>query len=225
MDNIDESTSFFKHVFNFDDDSKYEVLNILQYAFIAIIPIVFLNKVMQKYVPEADETKGSLEISIEILIQISTMLFGMFIINRIITYIPTYSNVKYPEYHVIYNILAILMITMSLQTKLGEKVSILADRAYELWDGKQSQKSNNSNGKITVTQPIAGQQYSQVTTPVSTLPSYDTQPQPQPQQSPNFNAMYQPTADTQQSGMYEGMEPNDVMAANGVLGGGSWGSW
>ena len=30
MDNSDESKSFFKHVFNFDDDSKSEILNILQ---------------------------------------------------------------------------------------------------------------------------------------------------------------------------------------------------
>ena len=28
----DSSKSFFKHVFNFDDDSKSEILNIIQYA-------------------------------------------------------------------------------------------------------------------------------------------------------------------------------------------------
>jgi hypothetical protein len=60
MDNTDEQKSFFKHVFNFDDDSKSEVLNILQYSVIAIIPIVILNKTMQKYVPEADDKKSSL---------------------------------------------------------------------------------------------------------------------------------------------------------------------
>ena len=34
------------------------------------------------------------------------------------------------------------MITMSLQTKLGEKVSILVDRVTELWNGKSDNKKN-----------------------------------------------------------------------------------
>ena len=70
MDSSDESKSFFKHVFNFDDDSKSDILNIIQYALLAIIPIVLLNKSMGKYVPESDDKKGSLEISDEIVIQI-----------------------------------------------------------------------------------------------------------------------------------------------------------
>ena len=62
MDNSDESKSFFKHVFNFDDDSKSDILNIIQYALLAIIPVVLLNKSMGKYVTESDDKKGSLEI-------------------------------------------------------------------------------------------------------------------------------------------------------------------
>ena len=135
MDSSDESTSFFKHVFNFDDDSKSDILNILQYSLIAIIPVVILNKSMQAYVPESDDKKSSLEITAVVLIQIIVMFMGLLIIHRIITYIPTYSTTKYPDFHIVYIILAILMITMSLQTKLGEKVSILVDRVYELWNG------------------------------------------------------------------------------------------
>ena len=49
MDSSDDSNkSFLKHVFNFDDDSKSEILNILQYALLAIIPIVLLNKSIAK---------------------------------------------------------------------------------------------------------------------------------------------------------------------------------
>ena len=69
MDSLDESKSFFKHVFNFDDETKSEILNILQYSVIAIIPVVILNKTMQKYVPEADDNKSSLEVTAEVLIQ------------------------------------------------------------------------------------------------------------------------------------------------------------
>ena len=107
MDNSDESKGFFKHVFNFDDDSKSEILNILQYSVIAIIPVVILNKTMQQYVPEADDKKSSLEVSAEVLIQIIVMFMGLLIIHRIITYIPTYSGAKYPDFHIVYIILAI----------------------------------------------------------------------------------------------------------------------
>jgi MFS family permease len=148
MDSSDDSNkSFFKHVFNFDDDSKSDVLNIIQYALVAIIPIVILNKTIGKYVPEADDKKSSLEITAELLIQIIVMFIGLLIIHRIITFIPTYSKAKYPEFHIIYIILAILMITLSLQTKLGEKVTILVDRVFELWDGKKDIKKGKKLGR------------------------------------------------------------------------------
>jgi hypothetical protein len=242
MDNSDDSKSFFKHVFNFDDDSKSEIMNILQYSIIAIIPIVILNKTMQKYVPEADDKKSSLEVSAEVIIQIIVMFIGLLLIHRIITFIPTYSGAKYPDFHIVYIVLAVLMITMSLQTKLGEKVSILVDRLMELWDGKTDNKkktNKNSNGNVKVSQPISGQQsntcgqtYSDGTA-ISALPTYDVtsggQNTMQPQQLPNYDAMYRQDTTplvgaSSPGGTTEGfMEP---MAANSVLGGGSsWGSW
>jgi hypothetical protein len=95
MDSSDDSKGFLKHVFNFDDDSKYELLNIIQYAMIALIPVIILNKSMSTYVPEADEKKSSVELSAEIIIQIIVMFIGLLIIHRVITFVPTYSGVKY----------------------------------------------------------------------------------------------------------------------------------
>jgi hypothetical protein len=246
MDNSDESKSFFKHVFNFDDDSKSEILNILQYSLIAIIPVVILNKTMQQYVPEADDNKNSLEVSAEVLIQIIVMFIGLLIIHRIITYIPTYSGAKYPDFHIVYIILAILMITMSLQTKLGEKVSILVERITELWNGKTDNKmknGKNGNNNVKVSQPISGQTGS-ITgkamggytdgTAISSLPTYDatqgTQNTLQPQQLPNYDTMYRqdttPLVGASTPGMSEGMTGiMEPMAANSVLGGGSFSSW
>ena len=199
MDSSDESNKgFFKHVFNFDDDSKSEILNTLQYIFLAIIPIVILNKSIGKYVPEADDKKGSVEIVAEIFIQLIVTFMGLLLIHRIITYVPTYSSTKYPDFHIIFIVLAMLMITMSLQTKLGEKVSILVQRISELWNGqsedpkaKKNQKGANSNVKVS--QPISQQQmvmsqpsYTEGTA-ISALPTYEQQPT---QQLPNYNAMY-----------------------------------
>jgi hypothetical protein len=244
MDNSDDSKSFFKHVFNFDDDSKSEILNILQYSLIAIIPTVILNKTMQKYVPESDDKKSSLEVTAEIIIQIIVMFIGLLIIHRIITFIPTYSAVKYPEFHIVYIILAVLMITMSLQTKLGEKVSILVDRINDLWNGKQdNKKKNGKNSAVKVSQPISGQPMmaSQAMggytdgTSISSLPTYDgtqgTQNTMQPQQLQNYDAMYRQDntplvgAATPGVAVTESMTSLEPMAANSVLGGGSFGSW
>jgi len=241
MDSSENSNkSFFKHVFNFDDDSKTDILNIIQYALLAIIPIILLNKLMAKYVPEADDKKGSLEVTAEIIIQIITMFIGLLIIHRIITYIPTYSGGKYPEFHIVYIILAVLMITMSLQTKLGEKVSILVERVVELWEGKsEKKKKNNKNGNgdgsVKVSQPISGQPMMTQPMPtmsqpnytdgtaISSLPTYD---QSQSQPSVNYDAMYrQDTTPLVGAATPGGAESyQEPMAANSVLGGGAFGS-
>lgn len=135
LDNTSGATGFVKHVFKFDDASKADILNIVQFALIALIPVVIVNKLMATYVPQADDNKGNIEITLEIVLQVSLMFLGLFFIHRIIEYVPTYSGVPYPEFKVTSVILAVLMITLSLQTKLGEKVSILCERVSDLYNG------------------------------------------------------------------------------------------
>jgi hypothetical protein len=239
MDSSDDSKkNFFKHVFNFDDDSKAEILNVIQYALVAIIPIVVLNKTVGKYVPEADNKKGSLEVVAEIVIQVIVTFMGLLIIHRIITFIPPYSGVKYQDFHVVYVVLSVLMITMSLQTKLGEKVNILVERILELWNGKPANKKTGKNGNVKVSQPIAGQQILNAAMPssmysdgtaISSLPTNDGNENTiQAQQLPNYNAMHrQDTTPLVNAATPGGQEPfsNGPAAANEFLGGsGSFGS-
>jgi hypothetical protein len=243
MDSVDDSKkNFFKHVFNFDDDSKSEILNILQYTLISIIPVIILNKILAKYVPEADKKKGSLEISAEILIQIIVMFVGLLIIHRVITFIPTYSNAKYPDFSIIFIVLAVLMITLSLQTKLGEKVNILAERLVDLWEGKTDKNKNkkgDKNGSVKVSQPISGQITGQLmnnsamaqslytdSTAIGSLPTNDGNSgnDGQTQQLPNYNAMYK-QENTPLQGAASPVEGfGEPMAANAVLGGSGFGS-
>ena len=158
---IVQNVGFIKHVFNFDEDTKIDLLNIIQYAFLSIIPLVFLNKSIQRYIPESDDKKGSFEILSEALAQIVAMFVGIFFINRIVTFVPTYSGEKYPEFNLITVILAFLMILLSLQSKLGEKVTILTDRVYERWGGEQKKEAltGQKKNKVTTKQPIAGGQH------------------------------------------------------------------
>jgi hypothetical protein len=236
MESTDDSEkNFFKYVFNFDDSSKSDMLNIIQYTLIAIIPVVMLNKSMQKYVPESDDKKGSLELLAEIIIQIVGMFIGLLLIHRVITFVPTYSGMNYPDFNIVFIILAVLMITLSLQTKLGEKVSVLTDRISELWDGKPAGKKggkNNNNSAVKVSQPISGQNNYTITpnanmnsgsgytdsTSINSLP--DTQ------QMPNYDNMVRndnnPLQNAATPGMAESFGP---MAASEFLGGSFGSSW
>ena len=243
MESLDNTTKtasgFFKHVLNFDEDSKSDMLNVIQYSIISIIPIVILNKTMQKYVPEADEQKGSIEILAEIIIQIICIFIGLLLIHRVITYIPTYSGMKYPEFSIIFIILAVLMITMSLQTKLGDKISIITDRLYELWEGKTDNNQKSNKPVVKVSQPISQEKQINYNdgTSINQLPSNSSYSQnnqqnnADPVKMPNYNNMYK----QDQTPLINASSPIDenysngdnILAASDALGGSfsSFSSW
>lgn len=148
MDILQETTegpkrTFLGHVFSSSSESKAEFLNVIQYALMSLIPVVILNKSIQRFIPEADPEKSSLEVLVEIFIQLVVMFCGIIVIHRVITYFPTYSGFKYEHLTLTSVVLAFLIIVLSIQTKMGLKVNILVDRLNELWNGS----SGSSNDK------------------------------------------------------------------------------
>lgn len=135
LDPVGSRKTFFSHVFSTTEEGKAEILNVLQYSLLGVIPIVILNKCIQRLIPDADAEKSTLEIFAEVLIQLIIMFVGIVIIHRIITYIPTYSEFKYESLTLTNVILAFLVLVLSIQTKIGIKVNILVDRLMELWGG------------------------------------------------------------------------------------------
>lgn len=238
----DSSPNFFKHVFNFDDDSKTEICNIIQYTILIIIPIIVLNESIYKYIPQPDEKKGSLEIFAEVIIQLIVTFLGLLIVHRIVVFIPTYSGQKYPESNVVNIVLPVSFGALSLQTNLGQKINILINRVSELWNGEKTNKKTkkNNNGNTKVVQSISGQQMNNAAmnqslytsgTAISSLPTndvvYGSENTVQPQQLPDYNNMYQqnntPLVGAATPGTNEGFD-GGIVAANSVLGGGSFGS-
>lgn len=140
--------SLFNHVFSTTEEGKAEILNVLQYSLLGVIPIVILNKSLQRLIPDADPDKSSVEILAEVLIQLIIMFIGIVLIHRIISYIPTYSEFKYESLSLTNVILAFLVIVLSIQTKLGIKVNILVDRVHELWSGPSMPVESKSNVRI-----------------------------------------------------------------------------
>lgn len=242
MESLEEgskSKSFFKYVFNFNDDSKAEFMNVIQYSLLSVIPIVIMNKIMQKYVPDADDQKGTLEILAEVVLQIVFIFIGFIIVNRIITFVPTYSGEKYQDHVFVFQPeLGFIMLILSLQTKLGEKINILVDRLSELWNGKSEddKKKKKKGGNVKITQPISQVSNQQATTQamytdgtsISNLPVADMNMGTQ--QLPNYDNMHRPDNTPLVNAATPGMEnfgmmSNEPMAANSVLGGGAFGSW
>jgi hypothetical protein len=134
---------FFSHVFSTTEEGKAEILNVVQYAVLGVIPIVLLNKTIQRFIPEADTDNSTLELLAEIFIQLVIMFCGIVLIHRMITYVPTYSGFKYESLTLTNVVLAFLIIVLSIQTKIGIKVNILVDRALELWNGPSDERVKN----------------------------------------------------------------------------------
>jgi len=145
----DEKKTFLSHVFSTDDESKGEMINIVQYSFLAIIPVLVLNKIMNRFIPDADPDKSSVELLVEICIQLLIIFIGILLIHRMITYFPTYSGFKYENINLTGIILAFLVIVFSIQSKLGLKANILADRAYELYNGPSENFEEPKQNKQT----------------------------------------------------------------------------
>lgn len=124
---MEEQPTFFSHVFNFEQDSRNEMVNIAQYTVFSIVFITLLNRGVQDYMPEVDRDKGSLAIFVEVVIQCIILFLGIIFIHRIITFIPSVSGAKYADQNVIAIILPTLILLLSTST-LGQKVGIIVDR-------------------------------------------------------------------------------------------------
>ena len=211
--------SFFNHVFSTTEEGKAEVLNVTQYAVLGVVPIVMLNKLIQRFIPEADHDKSSMELVVEVFIQLIIMFCGVILIHRVITYFPTYSGFKYDNLILTNVILAFLVIVLSIQTKLGLKVNILFDRVSELWNGPMDggDRKANVRNKVRVSNSM-----------VAHTPSQADYLDNAGVQMDMFPPAPTPTAVKQPSGSYDlsmrgnpaaALAPMGPMAANSVLGG------
>ena len=156
-----EKLGFFSFVFNFDTENKNAMFNMLQYAILTVIPVILTLRLIKSIIPEDDETKGSVEITFEVVAQLVVLVLAVWYTNKIIRYIPTYTGVPYSSFSETSAIIPFLIILITMQTRLGNKVNILVDRISEY-----------IRGPSVVQAPI--QQY---TAPQSNLPQYTTNPQ------------------------------------------------
>jgi hypothetical protein len=210
-----DKKSFINHVFSTTEEGKAELFNVIQYSTLGVVPIVILNRVIQRFIPDADPEKSSLELLVEIFIQLIIMFCGVVLIHRTITFVPTYSGFNYESLALTHVILAFLIIILSVQTKMGIKVNYLVDRLSELWNGastpdyKARAKSQiRSSGSMLAHQPSQADYLDNSAVQSGVFP-----PAAAPTSTHNSNGTYDQ--------MIRGNPANEMMgpvAANGVLG-------
>lgn len=214
--------TFLSHVFSSTEEGTAELLNVVQYSSMGVVPIIILNKLIQRYIPEADPEKSSLELLVEIFAQLVIMFCGIILIHRMISYVPTYSGFKYDSLNLTNVVLAFLVIVLSIQTKVGLKVNFLVDRVLELWNGPSDpEPSNLVKNKVRVKNPVVQHAPSQAdyldspAVQANVFPPAPVATSTHQQISHNYDHMMQsrPIMNEPVGSM---MGP---MAANGVLGG------
>lgn len=202
--------TFMGHVFNFDDDTKVELLNITQYAGLSIIPVILLNKFVRRVIPETDETKGSLEILLEVIAQIIVLFVGMFFVHRLVTFVPTYSEKPYEPFILTSIILPFLVIVMSLHTKLGEKSNILFERVMVAINGEQVDEEEEEKKKKASSTP--------------SMPMPERLTKKNEPNEVNYNSMHgggtNPMINASSPNTVHIPQETELMAANEALGGG-----
>ena len=232
IDNVSNSdkNGFFNTVFNFDEENRGEMMNIIQYTILAIIPCLLILKACKYIFPGEDESKGSIEIFIEAFLQISFILIALTLIDKMVKYIPTYSKIPYlgntpfPTFS-----LPFIFLLLTMQTKVAGKVNILLERCIELIQGKKEALTveNNNNNNVSVHQPLAGgHSISRADTldQSQLLPNSSVNTQLPAMQNPDFNDMYQNQTTPMPGAATPGMsEP--VPANDGGGGFGGFSSW
>lgn len=218
---------FLSYLINIDQEAKDDMINAIQYTILGIIPITTVLFFIRKYVPDPDEEKSSLVILAEIIGQLSIMFVSIIYIDRLIQYVPTFSGTRYHHMNIFNLILGLLMVLLTIQTKLGEKSRILVERIEDYFNGNTNLKEQE---KPKVHAQPQGQQMNQQINQVPPLPTQGPYSHPvnvnmrtvqvQPEALPNYNKMYANTQNPLQNAATPGMGLLDEpLAANEALGG------
>jgi uncharacterized membrane protein YgcG len=123
------STSFFSYMFSLNPNEKNDLLNMIQYVVLAIIPIIVILKLMKKYIPPDNDKKASIEILIEVVVQLIVIFAAFWFIHKLIMFIPTYSKSPYPHFNLIQVVIPIVFILFSMNSTISEKANTLLNRA------------------------------------------------------------------------------------------------
>ena len=152
-------TSFINYMFSLADGEKIELINTLQYIILAIIPILLIIKIINNYIPPFDNKKSTVEVAIELIVQLGVLFTLFFFIHKLILFIPTYSKQDYPTIQFLPIVLPLMFVLFTLDKNFGEKAHLLIERILimlgmkkENFEGsdleEEEQKQQNVNKNV-----------------------------------------------------------------------------
>lgn len=155
-ENISSSSSggFFSYMSTFDSKVKNDLLNMLQYTFLIIIPIVLLDKGISDLFDSDFDEKTNIELLLEVFGEVSLLIIGMYYVHKLVTYLPTYSTSEYEPVNFISILFIFVVVVFTFQTTLRLKVDMLLERVYGYvfgiagFENKGKMNNNNNNNKM-----------------------------------------------------------------------------
>ena len=128
----DNSKSFIDYITSFSATEKAQVMNLVQYCGIAVLPLLAVLKIMKIYMPISNPLKPTSELVFEVIVQLLVILVSFFFIHKLVFYFPTYSEVKYESFSLLSGMLPLLFLMFTLDTKISEKLNVLFDRLLSM---------------------------------------------------------------------------------------------
>lgn len=124
----ENNKSFIDYITSFSSSEKAQMMNIVQYCGILVIPLLAVLKMMKIYMPINNPLKPTSELVFEVIVQLIVILVSFFLIHKFVLYFPTYSEVKYENFSLLSGMLPLLFLMFTLDTKISEKLNVLFDR-------------------------------------------------------------------------------------------------
>ena len=155
---VQQGGGFVDHVFSLNNDKKNELFNLVQYLVMIVIPLMFLDNLIDEIIPPLNEKKGHIELVIEVIGHSLLILGVIYLLHRIISYFPTQSGRAYDNLSLLTLVVAFIL----FNSKICKKSKELFKRAKIAWEGKEEPKKskkidmNKQNTNIvSVSQPIS----------------------------------------------------------------------
>lgn len=153
----DNDKSFVDYITSFSASEKSQMINLVQYCGIAVIPLLTVLKLMKIYMPVNNPLKPTSELVFEVLVQLIVILVAFFFIHKLVLYFPNYSQVKYEHVSLLSGMLPLLFLMFTLDTKISEKMNVLFDRLLgmlgiirEPYDGESEAEGTVKNDRNKV---------------------------------------------------------------------------
>lgn len=195
----DSSKSFIDYITSFSSSEKAQMMNIVQYCGILVIPLLAVLKMMKIYMPINNPLKPTSELVFEVIVQLIVILVSFFLIHKFVLYFPTYSEVKYENFSLLSGMLPLLFLMFTLDTKISEKLNVLFDRLLSMIglikepfdeEEKEDEVKEKSNKHVN-----------------SANQSHNTQPQMQTTSIEELSGISSSTSGGLQGNGFEGFEP------------------